>query len=61
MQLLTCLFQRQRKLGGYINPPLATCVLLIKVTIPKTSTYVKSYGGQTKCMYILIEDDDFFV
>ena len=20
--------------------------------------YVKSYGGQTKCMYFLIEDDD---
>ena len=26
--------------------------------LPKTSTYVKSYDGQTKCMYFLIEDDD---
>ena len=25
----------------------------------KTSTYVKSYDGQTKWMYFLIEDDDF--
>ena len=24
----------------------------------KTSTYVKSYGGETKWMYFLIEDDD---
>ena len=27
--------------------------------LPKTSTYVKSYDGQTKWMYFLIEDDDF--
>ena len=26
--------------------------------LPKTSTYVKSYDGQTKWMYILIEDYD---
>ena len=26
---------------------------------PKTSTYVKSYDGQIKWMYFLIEDDDF--
>ena len=26
--------------------------------IPKTSAYVKSYDGQTKWMYFLIEDDD---
>ena len=26
--------------------------------VPKVSTYVKSYDGQTKCMYFLIEDDD---
>ena len=26
--------------------------------LPKTSTYVKSYDGQTKWMYFLIEDDD---
>ena len=25
--------------------------------LPKTSTYVKSYDGQTKWMYFLIEDD----
>ena len=24
----------------------------------KTSTYVKTYNGQTKSMYILIEDDN---
>ena len=26
--------------------------------LPKTSAYVKSYDGQTKWMYFLIEDDD---
>ena len=26
--------------------------------LPKTSVYVKSYDGQTKCMYFLIEHDD---
>ena len=26
--------------------------------LPKTSSYVKSYDGQTKWMYILIENDD---
>ena len=26
--------------------------------LPKTSAYVKGYGGQTKWMYFLIEDDD---
>ena len=25
--------------------------------LPQTSTYVKSYG-QTKCMYVLIDDDE---
>ena len=25
---------------------------------PKTSTYVKSYNGQTKWMYFLIKDDE---
>ena len=28
--------------------------------LPKTNTYVKSYDGQTKWMYFLIEDDDLF-
>ena len=26
--------------------------------LPKTSAYAKSYDGQTKWMYFLIEDDD---
>ena len=26
--------------------------------LPKTSAYVKSYDGQTKWMYFLIEDED---
>ena len=26
--------------------------------LPKTSAYVKSFDGQTKWMYFLIEDDD---
>ena len=26
--------------------------------LPKTSAYVKSYAGQTKWMYFLIENDD---
>ena len=26
--------------------------------LPKTSAYVKSYDGQTKWMYFLIEDDN---
>ena len=26
--------------------------------LPETSTYVKSYDGQTKWMYFLIENDD---
>ena len=28
--------------------------------LPKTSAYVKSYDGQTKWVYFLIEDDDLF-
>ena len=28
--------------------------------LAKTSTYVKSYAGQTKLMYFLNEDDNFF-
>ena len=30
------------------------------IAFPKTSAYVKSYDGQTKCMYFLIEDDCLF-
>ena len=32
----------------------------LNITLPKTSAYVKSYDGQTKWMYFLIEDDDLF-
>ena len=30
----------------------------LHIMLPKTNTYVKSYDGQTKWMYFLIEDDD---
>ena len=30
----------------------------LHIMLPKTSDYVKSYDGQTKLMYFLIEDDD---
>ena len=30
----------------------------IKLLLPKMSAYVKSYTGQTKWMYFLIEDDE---
>ena len=30
----------------------------LQVMLPKTNIYVKSYDGETKWMYILIEDDD---
>ena len=30
----------------------------LHIMLPKTSAYVKSYDGQTKWMYLLIEDDD---
>ena len=30
----------------------------LQIMLPKTSAYVKSYDGQTKWMYFLIEDDD---
>ena len=30
----------------------------LSIMLPKTSTFVKSYDGQTKWMYFLIEDDD---
>ena len=28
------------------------------IMLPKTSAYIKSYDGQTKWMYFLIDDDD---
>ena len=30
----------------------------LHIMLPKASAYVKSYDGQTKWMYFLIEDDD---
>ena len=30
----------------------------LHIMLPKTSAYVKSYAGQTKWMYFLIENDD---
>ena len=30
----------------------------LHIMLPKVSAYVKSYSGQTKCMYFLIENDD---
>ena len=30
----------------------------LHIMLPKTSAYIKSYDGQTKWMYYLIEDDD---
>ena len=29
----------------------------LHIMLPKTSAYVKSYDGQTKLMYFLMEDD----
>ena len=33
-------------------------VKILNIMLPKISAYVKSYDGQTKWMYFLIEDDD---
>ena len=33
---------------------------LLHVILPKTSVYVKTYDGQTKRIYFLIEDDNLF-
>ena len=35
-------------------------VKALHIMLPKTTGYVKSYDGQTKWMYFLIEDDDLF-
>ena len=32
--------------------------LPLNIMLSKTSAYVKSYDGQTKCMYFLVEDDE---
>ena len=41
---------------GYLNND--NKVKPFHTMLPKTSTYVKCYEGQTKWMYFLIEDDD---
>ena len=41
---------------GYLHNDHKVKPLHLK--LPKTSTYVKNYDGQTKWMYFLIEDDD---
>ena len=41
---------------GYLDNDFKVKPLHLK--LPKTSTYTKSYDGQTKWMYFLIEDDD---
>ena len=33
-------------------------IIPLQIMLPKTRAYVKSYDGQTKWMYFLIEDDD---
>ena len=30
----------------------------LNIMLPKTSTYVKIYDGQSKCVYFFIEDGD---
>ena len=30
----------------------------LHIMLPKTSAYLKSYDGQTKCLYFWIEDND---
>ena len=32
----------------------------LHIMLPKASTYVKSYDGQTKWIYFLLEIDDLF-
>ena len=45
-----------------ISTLLVTCIMIIKlplhIMLPLTSAWVKSYDGQTKWIYFLIEDDD---
>ena len=45
-----------------INTFFVTCndhkVKLLHLRLPKIIAYVKSYDGQTKCIYFLIDDDD---
>ena len=32
----------------------------LQIMLPKISTYLKRYDGQTKCIYFLIENDGLF-
>ena len=45
-----------------INTFWVTCndhkVKLLHIRHPRVSAYFKSYDGQSKCMYFLIEDDN---
>ena len=34
-------------------------VKLLNIMLPKTSSYIKCCDRKSKCMYFLIEDDDF--
>ena len=33
-------------------------MITLHIMLPKTSAYVKSYDGETKWIYFLIDDDD---
>ena len=44
--------------SGYLHDDYK--VKPLHIMLPKMSAYVKSYDAQTKWMYFLIEDDDFF-
>ena len=35
-------------------------IKLLHISLPKTRAYVRSYDGQTKWMYFLIEEDGLF-
>ena len=43
-----------------INTLLVTCMMFnpLHIMLPNSSTYVKRYDGQSKCIYFLIENDD---
>ena len=45
-----------RSFNGYLHN--GNKVKSLNIMLPKRSAYVKSYDGQAKWMYFLIEDDD---
>ena len=47
--------KKQYSIGYLYNDHI---IKLVHIMLSKTSTYVKSYGGQTKWMYFLIENND---